>query len=336
MERKDAKNSLENVVVKLTETEAFSLPKTDRLSGSFLVAKNLIFAKNFYGPVEVYSLKTGEKITRLHFSLCALRGDYAFAHDGEFIYFNIEGDFRVKDEDVILAQLPRDAGKFDCAKFDGRSVGEIRANPSTAKEGRIVRRIVSVPLDIFSGPSEIYDIEALLDSGNRFLVTNDMGLVNLLFSGPSYATLHYKADPNYEGLCDSSVFFKRGELFLPKGNEIEELHNAHISKRKILAGVNIEYSRSRETIVADNIVPFYDEKTREENDETFPLSVIFNNGAKSPNNIWSLKHQDDKVYVLTDRRISKGDRKGIIYVAEPHEFKTYQVELLKTSPVNSS
>ena len=339
MKKEDVKNDLENIIVELTETGSISLSKSDRLNENFFIANDLVFAGNTRGPVEVYSLRSTEKVMTIPFTFLSCQSKHAIAHDGEFIYFDVEGDFKIKDEDIILARLPKNAGEFDCAEFIGRSVEELRRNeyiPNQAKEGGIVSRIVSVPIEMVSRPGEIWDIDEFLNDGKRFLVTRDMGLASSLFSGPGYVSLGWKSDPHYESLWDSTTFFRKGGLYLPEDGEIEKLHEVSSIDRKIPVNVEIKYSHSQERIVASNNIPFYNEEKHEEDEEYFPLNVVFHNGADFPNRILGLEHDDDRVFVLTNRRYNRRERKGISYVTEPYQIKTYQVKLLNTSPRTTS
>lgn len=338
--KKEIKNNLEGIVVELEATNRIQLPKHDNLEGEFLVTDNLFIAKNYYGPIGVYSLNTGEKIVDLPFDMCDVGRDYSFATDGRFLYVKVQKDFEIKDEDIILARLPKKSNQFSITEFSGSSVGELRNTeniPKQSKEAGINKRVVSIPLDSISHPAYIWDTESFLSTRKCFLITEEMGSNQFLHSEKGYVVLHYKSDPSYEGLCDSSLFIKEGELCMPKDKEIKNMRESSFQDGKIPTSIKIEKSNTHPSgILASNNVFYenYPQADYEENYKRFPMNIIFKNTTGPPRNFINLVHSDDKLYILT--RIEDNKENGISYITSPNVLITYQIRLHKLSPISDS
>jgi len=157
-------------------------PRIDRPYRNLVVIQGKVFARNTYGNVGVYDLKTGQKISEIHIPNRNL-GD--IATDGKSLFFHLRGNFDLKDTDILLAMMiEKDTTsvtgyvgretdtreeKEDIMEFINKPLSDLpKPMKGEASENGIQSRIVSIPLDMIE-ESKAYNMQ-IPDSRQRFLV----------------------------------------------------------------------------------------------------------------------------------------------------------------------
>jgi len=239
---KSKRDELENTVVQLDQVGSVDLPLTLRPTSDFIVARNLLFLRDYYGPLNVYDLSAnGQEISRFMFNPNHTKSNVLenIATDGDYIYLHIKGGkFYPKDGDILIAKItnPFESETSEGQKYqDGfcEFIGQEVREPSAehyiykldwAEESGIVGRIDSFLIDDFlrENPSLIWDPSLFTGRNPRFLIHNDMDSLVYLSSGGDSITVGYNYHSGEAG-CQHSFRLKEGKLHTEKSESEEEI-----------------------------------------------------------------------------------------------------------------
>ncbi len=330
------REELENTIVQLSLENSFKFPITSRVIDKFLVERDrFLFAVDYYGELEVYNIKTGEKISRFIFNKPLHEGSIErMASDGSHIYLQIKGGaFNPNKNDVLLAKIKNEEDRehgyceFIGEKIINLSGGDYISTYHPAKEGGIIGRIDSFSIDEFlsSRVSLVWSPDSFGERNPRFLIHKDMNSLNELASenGYVYGIYNYNSGDPFAG---GSFKLKNGQLFSgeisPSGEPFEKSLfksplTIHIQPRvpKIYAGVEI-YK--------------LEDEFEEREGEYFPFEVIFRNGKLEECNarIVNSQFQNGLLHILREQQTYK-QLEGSWNVSHPATLNSYKVEIKK-------
>ena len=305
---KKRREELESTVVQLSLENSFEFPITSRITDKFLVEKNrYLFTVDYYGPLEVYDIKSGKMISRFMFHQNHYPNSIErMASDGNYIYLQIEGgEFTPNKKDVLLAKRNDSEDIDDCCEFIGKRLEDLSGESyisryRPAKESGIIGRVDSFSIDEFLNirPSLVWGTDFFGERNTRFLIHADMNSLNALNSedGYVYGVYNYLSRNPYRG---GSFRLKNGELLSeeipPKGKSLGEgllELPLHITTSP---GSSIGISADLEVQNPEGLDDY-----REGGREHFPFEIIFNSGKprKGEARIVGIQHRNGLLHIL--------------------------------------
>lgn len=329
---------VEKDILCLEKTNTVMFPPTDRLTDKFLVAGDLIIAKEYYGDISVYKMD-GSKISRIH----ANHGDIKnLATDGKSLYIHLKkSDFPLIDTDILLGIRP-DTGKPHfteeedviisdgvTTEFVGKPIAEVDEilKYVGSKSNNIESMIFSIPLEDLSNPGFVFCTEFISEQSQRFLVHSDMSMATLL-SGTNYVWIFYNNHYG-EGGCETGCMIHEDKAY-PLGSEkykelANECHGKSLPK-------NLEISLRQCRLGAEYVFEYYNPEApyHETSDANVPINILCAD-AGSPAKIarpLDMKRTDNQIAIMYEQVTTK-PKKGLLRVITPNVLDIYQATLRK-------
>ncbi|HTY43745.1 MAG TPA: hypothetical protein VMC80_00690 [Patescibacteria group bacterium] len=315
-------------VAVLEHENTLELPPTFRLAegrSKFDIVGNQAFITEYYGPLHSFNLKSGREEVLFPFREHQVR---ALANDGANLFLRLEGDFELRQTDVLLAKV---LSTFETEDYEGKKyrdgfcefVGKpIEELPREhhkyrmAKENGITSRIVSCSLKQLARPMIVFAPENFTDQNPRFLIHQDMSSL-WLFSGKGHVDLWYN-EHSGEGGCETSCTLYKEGTAEERFNVIEE---------QMITNPVIEISYpERKTLCA----MLYQERAAEENDEDMhtEIPIVFSGNVRINRRITEIQREGDRVHILYEPETTRTDFPDWTYgITSPAVLDTYRVSL---------
>ncbi len=348
---KSKRDELENTVVQLDHVGSVDLPPTLRLTGrlrrtrDFIVARNLLFLRDHYGPLKVYDLSAnGQEICQFMFNRSLTKSNVLenMATDGSHMYLHVGGGkLYPKDDDILIAKItePFESESSEGIKyrdgfceFIGQEIRELSAEHYIsrlhfAEKSGIVGRISSFSLDDFlrEKPSLVWDPDLFTGRNPRFLIHKDMDSLVYLRSGEGSVTAGYNYHSGEVG-CQHSFRLKKGKLDEGKSESGEErIGDITVFPLEIEWDINSPTELSAR-IEVNETLETKDLSEPQTQTEYFPLGIVFKGSSRPPGKILGLQHSGERLYVLREP-VTSEDIEGAWRTLRPARMDSYNISL---------